>query len=679
MPDTLIRVLLVEDNAADARLLREALAEAGPGSFRTHCVASLKDAAATLKGDVSYAVILLDLSLPDSDGLDTVWAMHQTAPDLPIVVMTGLADESVGTEAIRCGAQDYLIKGQADRRVLVRTIRYALERKGLEVERDHLIEALRSARDELELRVHERTADLRRTVRMLEEEVRARAQAEEAFRTSETRLRMLLGQIPAIIWATDAELRITSSYGTSPMILALPPENPEVETALRVGPREPIISAHRLALKGESRAVEMQLKDRTYQCRVEPLRTADGAIVGCLGIAVDITEHRELEEQRAGLQAQLHHAYKLDMIGRLAAGLGHDFGNVLATVAGYSSVARSRLPEDHPAIEALDAIDEAARQTRGITNALLSFGRQSQAERRPLNLCAVMEESSRLLRHTLPASVELTTTGCDPPVWVVADPVQVQQVLLNLALNARDAMPDGGRLEIAISRAAEADIRESADGKAPHAGVACLVVRDTGAGMSPEVQSRIFEPFFTTKAHGRGTGLGLSIIHGIIESLGGRIRVASEVGKGTAFTILLPCIEAPLPPEAGEVSPAAARPGGVIVLADANPHIRGVMAAALGSLGYEVAQADDGTAMAACYEEQRDRVRLLVVSHEVLERGGAEWVRGLRQNGRRMPVIVLSEDAEAGVDEALRTDVSVLQRPFLMPELKRLVHEILST
>ena len=677
MPDKPIHVLLVEDSVGDARLLREALAETGAGRFRVVHVPSLREALGALSSAPSCEVILLDLSLPDSAGLETVERMHAAASSLPIIVLTGLDDEQLGLEAIRRGAQDYLLKGQADGRLVARAIRHAVERKGLELERERLLDALGRARDELELRVRERTADLHRTVTRLEAEVRARALAEEGARVSEMRLRLLLEQVPAIIWTTDAELRVTSSYGVGPAAVALPPRARSAKPAPAGRAPEPQAlapAAHRRALAGESLSYEVHLSDRTYHCHVEPLRSADGAIAGCIGVALDITEHKRLEEQHARVREQLHQAHKLDMIGRLAAGLSHDFGNVLATVAGYTSLARRHLPDDHPACRSLDAIDEAAQQARGMTHALLSFGGRVRMAKRPLNLRAAVEESVRLLHHALPASVELAVSLPEPPLWIEADPVQVQQVLLNLALNARDAMPGGGRLEISLAPASEAQAREvkSRPGVSPAA--ACLAVRDTGEGMSAEILPHVFEPFFTTKKRDRGTGLGLSIVHGIVTDLGGRIRVASAAGEGTTFTLVLPCV-APSPAAGPEGSSAAKREG-LIALVGGDRHVRGVMAAALSSLGYDVVHADDPEALLAEHEMCRDRLRLVVLPAEVLKNGG-EWFGRLRGAEGLLPAVVIADEADPVAEGTLPRGVRVLRRPFQMTEFRDLVCRVL--
>ncbi|HVP11254.1 MAG TPA: ATP-binding protein [Phycisphaerae bacterium] len=551
------RILLVEDDPDYAQLLREMLGDAGPHRFTVIHATCLRDALGRLREEAPYDAILLDLSLPDSKGSKTVSRMQTAAPLTPIVVLTSLDDESLGLEAIRIGAQDYLVKGRVDARLLSRAIDYATERK-------RLLEELRRAHDELERRVRERTADLQRTVEALQVEIVARELAEDAG---------------------------------------------------------------------------------------------------------------------ARLKQQLHQAQKMEAVGQLASGLGHDFGNLLAGILACASRARKSSRDTSAVDKAMDAVEEAVRQANGIVQSLLTFSSQTAARRRPVDLRAVMDESAYLLRHTLPSSVELINRRCEQAVWVSADPIQVEQVLLNLGINARDAMPNGGQLELSLAPATETDIDQLGQAGRRDGKFARLVVRDTGTGIPPEVRSRIFEPYFTTKPRGQGTGLGLSIVHGIMQDLGGSIDVRSQVGKGTTFTILWPCIEPPTH-LAAEATPDMEIPeaqGLVVLLVGEDPHSRGLIGASLRLLGFDVVQAGNKAAMEACCDDLRDRLRLVVIDQGTSESTRAGYVREIRSLGIRAPVVVVcnetTQDAEMG--DALEAGVFRLRGPFGMPELSRITRDAL--
>jgi two-component system, cell cycle sensor histidine kinase and response regulator CckA len=558
-------ILLVEDSPSDARMLQGMLVDAAPGRFLVTHVSRLGDALEWLRRGEACDVVLLDLSLPDSQGLETVSRLRAQAQLVATVVLTGLDDEALGLESIRLGAQDYLVKGGTDGRLLVRAIGYAVERKRKQVEREQLLDELQRARDELEERVRDRTAELQQTVVALRDEVFARRQAEEA---------------------------------------------------------------------------------------------------------------------QAFLQEQLHQAQKMEAVGQLAAGLGHDFGNLLTVILACAWRVKNSLHDPYLAGKAVEAVEDAARQAGGIVQSLLTFSSKTPIKKTAVNLCEVLEESAYLLRHTLPAAVELVVTTCPQRIWVYADSVQVEQIFLNLGLNARDAMPDGGKLELSIAPARDIEIGESANSQSPDPEYARLLVRDSGTGIPSEILPRLFEPYFTTKPRGQGTGLGLSIIHGIVRDLGGRIDVLSQVGQGTTFTVLLPCTEAPIGPTEQPVPDLTIREaqGQSVLLIDRNPHSRGIVGTSLRLFGCEVEMAGDDSTVEARCDDLRERLRLIVINEEKCEDSGARFQDKIRSLGIKAPIVLLcgesAVDIEAGDGD--KKNVFVLRGPFGMAELSRVVAAALS-
>jgi len=391
------------------------------------------------------------------------------------------------------------------------------------------------------------------------------------------------------------------------------------------------------------------------------------AIAGRLG---RIIERVRAEEDREALLEQLHQAHKMEAVGQLAAGVAHDFSNVLTVIRGHADRAGTMLPDAERARKELELIQEATHQAAELTRALLTFSRRLPTEKQPIDLCVVVKETERLLRRVLPATVELEVdAACESPIWVNADQTQVHQVILNLAINARDAMPDGGTLRVTLSSTTESNAFDLPQSPGSVESFARLVVSDTGVGMPPDVQTHIFEPFYTTKTRGQGTGLGLSIVHGIVKAHKGNVEVRSEVGKGTTFTIVLPCLRSGAVAE--QVTPKTIKPKGkgeLVLLAEDDQHVRGVIASTLESLGYNVTLAEDGPTALEVFARCGEKIRLLILDADLPKRSGPDCLRELRKRGVETRAIVITGNVDLDSD-ALDERTTLLRKPFGMPEL----------
>lgn len=437
----------------------------------------------------------------------------------------------------------------------------------------------------------------------------------------------------------------------------------ELAKAQRAGPKASItVEYRRRHRNGEYRWINdwaTFLFDDQGQCQ---------AIVGS---AYDITERKLAEDQRRRLDAQLQHAQKIEAIGQLAGGIAHEFNNLLTAIFGYVELARKTLEPEHSAIRSLERVVEAAEQASGVTHSLLTFSRRTPTEKHVANVASLIEKATRLLERVLPAGITLKTEVPRMPLYVRADATQLQQVLLNLAINARDAMPEGGELRISARRAPP---RGSHDDNPD----VQLVVRDTGVGISPRDLPHIFEPFFTTKPPERGTGLGLAITVGIVEDHAGRIDVASQPGEGATFTVTLPAVDSALVHEAAKPAPEVPRgEGELILLAEDDQHVRRIIASALQSLNYEVLPVGDGRALLEAFAERRDRVRLLVTDLEMPQRQGLDCLADLRAAGVRVPAILMTATVDAAVEDDLDDDTVLLRKPFHLSALGVLVGHLL--
>jgi len=404
----------------------------------------------------------------------------------------------------------------------------------------------------------------------------------------------------------------------------------------------------------------------------------DGHFAGTRGVFRDLTDRRRAEQERLTLREQLHQAQKMEAVGHLAGGMAHDFNNFLTVVRGYTDRISGMLPDEHAAIHECEQLNTVARNAMGLVRSLLTFSRDLPGRKEPLDLFEFVERADPLLRRVLPVSVKLVTAPRNSASLVVnADKVQLQQMLLNLAINARDAMPDGGELHVSLTEASGFRTQRPAGTWVPGTPVACLTVADTGTGMSPDVRQRVFDPFFTTKPRGQGTGLGLSIVHSIIADHSGSIDVRSEVGEGTTFSVILPCLSPgdDRSQTTAEVDTPRGR-GELVLLAEDDPHVRGIVAATLQSLGYEVIQAGTGLSALAAHLLHRDALQLLILDLDLPLINGLDCLRQIRERGATTPAIVITGDTAVSSDR-LDTRTYFLPKPFGMPEIATLARDAL--
>jgi signal transduction histidine kinase len=399
----------------------------------------------------------------------------------------------------------------------------------------------------------------------------------------------------------------------------------------------------------------------------------EGVPVGVQGIARDVTERKLLEEQ-------LRQSQKMEAIGQLAGGVAHDFNNLLTAINGYSSLALQRLEDGHPIKSYLEEVKKAGDRAANLTRQLLAFGRKQILQPLALNLNSVVSDMNKMLRRLIGEDILLTAKLSSDIGKVMADPGQIEQVLLNLIVNARDAMPRGGNLTIE-TRNVELD--EEYGSK--HVGVVpgkyvLLAVSDTGEGMSQEVQRRIFEPFFTTKEKGKGTGLGLSTVYGIIQQSGGNIWVYSESGKGTTFKVYLPRVVSETA-ESGEKTLELAPRGGTetVLLVEDEAVVRGLARRILEQAGYSVIEAAKGDeALQAC-EEHGDEIDLLLTDVVMPEMSGKDLADRLRSQHPELRMLFMSGYTDEAIVHhgVLDSTVEFIQKPFTPSGLLKKVRDVL--
>ena len=407
---------------------------------------------------------------------------------------------------------------------------------------------------------------------------------------------------------------------------------------------------------------------------VSPLRNAAGDVVGASVIARDVTAQKRAE-------GQLRQPQKMEAIGRLAGGVAHDFNNVLGIINACADFLRDRIdPAAEPSLY-VENIRKAIERGTSLTKQLLAFSRTSAVQPRVLDLNERLRDISKLLRPLLGDDIEILIVPRTPSAVIEADPGQLDQIVVNLALNARDAMPRGGKFILETgAMTLNAGFAEKDQARVPGKYV-MLAVSDTGTGMNEGTVSRIFEPFFTTKEAGKGTGLGLATVYGIVKQSAGHIMVYSEPGQGTTFKIYLPSVEHKIglgsKPEAESVSPK--RHGTSILLVEDDEIMRGLTRKLLEEHGYAVIEADDGKSALEWVESHPDRIDLLLTDVVMRRMSGPELVERLNASQPNLKIVYMSGyTGELMANrEVLKTGVTLLEKPFSRTALLNTIHATL--
>jgi two-component system cell cycle sensor histidine kinase/response regulator CckA len=754
MAEQPIQVLLVEDNPADVRLWQELLWDVTSAQFQLIPVERLDEAMEMLKQQ-RFDVILLDLSLPDSQGLETFVKMHLQAPAIPIIVLTGLDDESLATKAVQEGAQDYLVKGQVNGDLLVRCMRYAIERQ----------------------------------------------RAEEALRQSEERFRVALKNSPIIVSTQDKELIYTWVYNSSP---GLTKEDREI-----VGKRDLDLLnweegqrltdiKKRVLLTGAGTREEVSITTvqgrRYYDLTVEPLRNEAQEVVGITCASIDISDRKLAEEkireqaalldvtadaifvrdlenriifwnkgaenlygwrseevygqdatqllykdeplsevgtamltvmskgqwqgeltkvtksgkevlvasrwtlvcnedhspksiltvdtditEKKQLETQVFRTQRLESIGTLASGIAHDLNNILTPILAVAQLLPLKFPDlDSEHQHLLEILEDSARRGADLVKQVLSFARGVEGKRMTLQPKHLIKEVVKIVKQTFPKSIEVFM---DVPkdLWTVCgDSTQLHQVLMNLCVNARDAMPCGGCLTISAENLAVDENYARMHLEAKVGPYTVITVTDTGVGIAPEILERIFEPFFTTKELGKGTGLGLSTAIGIVKSHGGFVNVYSEVGRGTSFKVYLPAVQETEVQLTQELEPLIGK-GELILVVDDEPGIQEITKTSLEAYNYKTLIAGDGIEAIALYAQNRHQISAVLMDMMLPSLDGITAIRTLQKIDPKVKIIATSGlMSSSKLAEASDAGAKVfLAKPYTVKELLLTLQKLL--
>jgi signal transduction histidine kinase/ActR/RegA family two-component response regulator len=508
-----------------------------------------------------------------------------------------------------------------------------------------------------------------------ERDVTERQRVEETLRTRVMELQAILAHQPMAIFCGDQRGVCTLWEGRTWPEVEYPPPNIVGRPLLELAGDDPAVrAAMGRALQGQKVAVERRVQARTFEIFQAPLDGA-GPPRSVAGVVVDITERKKLE-------AQLLRAQRLESVGRLAGGVAHDLNNILSPILIGASLLRPKIA-DANALSLLELIEASAKRGAGIIRQLLTFSRGATGEIAPVALQPLVADMRNLIRETFPRNITVRVEAPTDPLMVRGDATQLHQVLMNLCVNARDAMPEGGTLTFSLAQVYVDDelARQNPGGVQPGR-FAVVRVRDTGTGISSEHRELIFDPFFTTKELGQGTGLGLSTALGIVKSHGGFIQLDTAPGAGTQFSIFLPLAdgnEAEVQPKVDLATQTGK--GECILIVDDEVSVRRVLKQALELSTYRVIEAEDGSLGLARFRAHQADVRLIITDVMMPTMDAVGFVRAVREINATLPIISIS-----GVDRTVKLDdlkalgvSEFLRKPFALDALLEAVQRLLES
>ncbi len=631
-----VRVLLVEDDGSDAVLIRRELDRLASKQV-VERVSSEPAFLAALK-TFSPNIILCDHNIPGFSGWRALEIARGTNPDVPFILVTGSLDEETAVAYLKGGASDYILKDRLVRLgpAVTEALARARERQILH-RQERLLHQIIDANPNL-IFVKDWNGRF----------VLANKALAEIYNTT----------VEAILGKTDADFN---------------PNAEEVAHFLR-DDRDVMASGRPKFVSEEPVTNPATKQIRWFQTMKVPLPLPGAEIATMLGVATEITERKLLEEQ-------LMQSQKMEAVGQLAGGVAHDFNNILTAIVGYTDLLAVDFSDNPQHHEDLEEIRKAARRAAALTRQLLAFSRKQVLEPKIIDLNTVVLNLDKMLRSLISENIELKTRLGDHLAAARADPNQLEQVIMNLAINARDAMPDGGALTIETANVSLDDNYAAQHVSVIPGDYVMLAVTDTGSGMSEDTKARIFEPFFTTKPAGRGTGLGLSTVYGIVKQSGGNIWLYSELGKGTTFKVYLPAIEA-LPEDIGKAaapSEASIQGFGTVLVVEDDDQLRRLTQRALAAHGYNVLVAERGRTALEIARRHQGNIDLLLTDVIMPDTNGRKLADALRAARPGLRVLYMSGYPDGAMTNhgILEEGVHYLAKPFTTEAVTRKVREVL--
>jgi PAS domain S-box-containing protein len=636
-----LHVLVVEDSEDDMLLVLRELRHGGY-TLDYMRVETMEEMQSTLYLQ-PWDIVIADYTLPAFSALEALKLLQRQQQDLPFIIVSGTISEETAVAAMKAGAHDYVTKGNLARLVpaVERELREAVERQKRQV-------------------------------------------AERALRESEERFRQLAENIiESVFWMADPKaarfLYVSPAYepiwGRSCQSLYanvmewMEAIHPDERQCIQTQFFEQALTGH---YDEEYRIIRPDGSVRWIRDRGFPIWDANSKPYRVVGIATDITEKKHLE-------AQFYHAQRMESLGTLAGGIAHDLNNILTPIIALAQLLQLRHPDlDTRSQNLLQVLEDSARRGAGMVNQILTFTRGTGGERRPVQIALLLQEVINVVQQTFPKLISMRQEILDPSLCLVsADPTYLHQVFMNLCVNARDAMPNGGILSFSVEQrfVDQAFAQTNLDAKVGNYVV--VTIGDTGTGIAPEMRDRIFDPFFTTKAFGQGTGLGLATVLGIVKNYGGFLQVFSEVGYGTQMNVYLPAIEG-TPTSFTQAQGPLNGNGELVLIVDDDVPVQLSTQSLLEIHRYTTLTASDGAEAIELYAQHQDDIRVVILDITMPTMSGITVTQRLKDINPTVQIIAMS-GLPANRDPALASGATVfLSKPYNVDNLLENLHTLIA-
>jgi hypothetical protein len=640
---TPVRVLIIDDSDDDALLIATHLKRRGMDVAyeRAETIQAVSETLAARPPDI----VICDYNLPAFSAQEALRVLRDSGLDIPFILVSGAVGEETAAALMKAGAHDFILKDRLSR--LVPAVQRELRDAQVRCQRRGAEAALRESEERFRL-LAEHVQDIIFRYRLI---------PEPAFEYISPAVAGLAGYSPEELYASPALV-----------FSAIEPEDRGAVEASWRSPEPPLLIVRWRRPDGNMAWTEQ---------RAVSVHDDSGQVIAVEGILRDVTSQVLADQERERLDRELRQADRLDSLGSLAGGIAHDFNNLLAVILAYASDITRSLAADHPSRPDIEIISQAGERAAALTRQLLIFSRLEPSQLETLDLNSVVADLQQLVGRTIGEDIEILVLTQEDLHPVTIDRSKIEQVIMNLLVNSRAAMPEGGQLRIETANL------DSDDGPLPGADghkFVCLTVTDTGSGMTPEITQRAFEPFFTTKGPGRGTGLGLATAYGVVKDAGGEIRLRSEPGHGTEVKVLLPAAEQ------GATRAPAARPaapldgdGRPILVVEDDDAVRTVVTRMLTNAGYEVIEAATVKDALEIIASPAVHIAALLSDIVMPDMSGPQLAERARDTRHQLPVLLMSgytaRSLPSGPDAT--ADLPLIRKPFDAASLVQHLQDVL--